>query len=289
MRPDRRSESSCSWWLSGSAAFFVHCAVVFALPDTPAGCPASAQPTAELVWLSATWQDSAVGARDDSTQGTGELEHPSDTRAMQASTPPRSGRSHGTGPRGTTAGAREAKRVSARPAPEATLAARAVRAAPSAPSAISTPQFVASGGLDSGLAAAQGAGAEVVSNAGVGEAEGEGHAEVAGVGGGTGSAFAAGTGGGSARKPCLLAVPNPCRGYFPANAPTDHAKVRVAVHVDATGHARAKQLLVESPEGQGFGRAARACAAALRFAPALDSHGVAVAGEAKLELRFDRS
>ncbi|MET0340992.1 MAG: hypothetical protein ABW252_08315 [Polyangiales bacterium] len=65
--------------------------------------------------------------------------------------------------------------------------------------------------------------------------------------------------------------------------------MRIDVEVDALGHARLSRLLHESPRGQGFDGAARACAAALRFAPAVDAHGVAVAGQAKLELRFDRS
>jgi hypothetical protein len=48
-------------------------------------------------------------------------------------------------------------------------------------------------------------------------------------------------------------------------------------------------VLTELPGGQDFGSAARACAAALRFAPALDGLGIAVPGDARLELSFHRS
>lgn len=89
--------------------------------------------------------------------------------------------------------------------------------------------------------------------------------------------------------PGLLTASSPCRGFFPAEATVRSGAVQIAVHVDATGHATLSRLLTELPLGQGFGPAARACAAALRFAPAVNHEGVAVAGEAKLELRFSRS
>ncbi|HEX5658434.1 MAG TPA: hypothetical protein VFX59_14630 [Polyangiales bacterium] len=114
-----------------------------------------------------------------------------------------------------------------------------------------------------------------------------------GAGAGVGAGFGEGAGqassGAVVTRPALIASRNPCLGFFPAGAQADHGKVQVQVHVDETGHASASAIVVEAPLGQDFGRAARACAAALRFAPARDSHGLAVAGDAKLELHFHRS
>ena len=93
----------------------------------------------------------------------------------------------------------------------------------------------------------------------------------------------------SGRGPGLLAVQNPCGGYFPASATVDHARVRVHVRVDQAGRASVTRVLTELPGGQDFGSAARACAAALRFAPAVDGVGLPVPGDAKLELSFHRS
>jgi Gram-negative bacterial TonB protein C-terminal len=84
-------------------------------------------------------------------------------------------------------------------------------------------------------------------------------------------------------------MPNPCGGYFPASAKADHGRVRVHVRVDQAGRASVTRVLTELPGGQDFGSAARACAAALRFAPATDQLGTPVAGDAKLELSFHRS
>jgi hypothetical protein len=110
-------------------------------------------------------------------------------------------------------------------------------------------------------------------------------AGLAGLGTGSG-----GTGFGvPATRPALLASRNPCIGYFPAGAQVDHGSVQIQVRVDETGHARASEIVVEAPLGQDFGRAARACASALRFAPARDALGAAIAADAKLELHFHRS
>jgi hypothetical protein len=90
------------------------------------------------------------------------------------------------------------------------------------------------------------------------------------------------------RGPALLAHGSPCAGYFPAQAQTAQGEVQIAVEVDPQGRARASAVLVEQPYGQGFGSAARACAARLKFAPAVDAAGSVVAGQAKLKLRFLR-
>ena len=91
------------------------------------------------------------------------------------------------------------------------------------------------------------------------------------------------------RRPALLTVAAPCRGYFPARAAAKQGVVRISVRVDANGHSELSRVLIESPSSQGFGTAALACAAALRFSPAVDGEGAAVPGEAKLELLFERS
>lgn len=96
------------------------------------------------------------------------------------------------------------------------------------------------------------------------------------------------TGGAPLRGPGLIAAGDPCAGYFPAGAAGERGVVRVVVRVDAHGHARAERVLFEAPQEEGFADAARACAARLRFTPAVDARGVAVPGRAKLELRFRR-
>jgi hypothetical protein len=59
--------------------------------------------------------------------------------------------------------------------------------------------------------------------------------------------------------------------------------------IDGVGHVLGSEALQEAPQGQGFGAAAKACAPHLRFAPARDSSGQPVAGEARISLRFRRS
>jgi hypothetical protein len=142
--------------------------------------------------------------------------------------------------------------------------------------------------------AAQEAPSIATAAAAAGLAEGaHGTGALAGVGAGSGLAgFGSGSGSGigvATTRPALLASRNPCIGYFPAGAHVDHGRVQIQVHVDETGHARASEVVVEAPLGNDFGRAARACASALRFAPARDALGAAVAADAKLELHFHRS
>ncbi len=94
--------------------------------------------------------------------------------------------------------------------------------------------------------------------------------------------------GGLVHGPVLRAARGGCTGYFPADARSGHGEVEIDVNVDAGGHARASSVLNEQPFGQGFGSAARGCVRTLEFAPAVDRSGAAVAGHAKLRLRFDR-
>lgn len=112
-----------------------------------------------------------------------------------------------------------------------------------------------------------------------------GSGDAATGGPGTGAPTA---GGAPLRRPGLIAFGDPCAGYFPAGAAGERGVVQVVVRVDAHGHARAERVLLEAPRDEGFAAAARACAARLRFTPALDARGVAVPGQAKLELHFRR-
>jgi TonB family protein len=91
------------------------------------------------------------------------------------------------------------------------------------------------------------------------------------------------------RGPQLLATRDPCAGYFPGTAAANRGDVQLAIDVDAQGHARAREIMLESPRGQGFEKAAKACASQLRFAPALDTQGHPVSGRARIALRFHRS
>ena len=87
----------------------------------------------------------------------------------------------------------------------------------------------------------------------------------------------------------MLATRDPCAGYFPGAAAAKRGQVQLAIDVDAEGHARAREILLESPRGQGFEGAAKACALQLHFAPALDAYGHPVSGRARIALRFEKS
>ncbi len=122
------------------------------------------------------------------------------------------------------------------------------------------------------------------SNSGLGLGTGSGTGAGVGVGSGSGGGHGA-----VVTRPALIASRNPCDGFFPTSAHVDHGSVQIQVRVDEQGHVSVSEIMVEAPLGHDFGRAARACASALRFAPARDALGAAVAGEAKLELTFHRS
>lgn len=144
----------------------------------------------------------------------------------------------------------------------------------------------------SGDGAAQAAEGKPLS-AGLEETAGAGHAGGAGrVPPGTGESPGPGAptvgSGQKSSGPRLLTTMDPCRGFFPVGARTERGRVRVAVAVDAAGHARARQVLLEQPADQGFAAAASACVARLAFVPARDQRGTAVAGLAKLQLEFNR-
>lgn len=78
-----------------------------------------------------------------------------------------------------------------------------------------------------------------------------------------------------------------CSPLFPASASVDHATVLVAVTVAPDGAPRSVAVLRDP--GEGFGAAARACALAQRFQPALDRDGHAVSGTTRpFTVRFTR-
>lgn len=88
--------------------------------------------------------------------------------------------------------------------------------------------------------------------------------------------------------PRLLATANPCAGYFPVGSHASHGQARVYIEVGPDGRPALARTLRASPEGQGFGAAARACARRLRFTPARTRSGEAVTATAQVVLSFDR-
>jgi periplasmic protein TonB len=82
--------------------------------------------------------------------------------------------------------------------------------------------------------------------------------------------------------------PDACRGFFPADAAVDNAKVDLVVIVQANGRVANVSIARESPAGEGFGAAARACLFSKRFAPGVDRAGRAVMASAAVRLHFTR-
>jgi periplasmic protein TonB len=85
-----------------------------------------------------------------------------------------------------------------------------------------------------------------------------------------------------------LEEPDACRGFFPAEAMADSAKVDLVVIVQSSGRVTGATLVRESPEGEGFGPAARACLLSKRFSPGVDRAGREVAASAAVRVHFTR-
>jgi TonB family protein len=85
-----------------------------------------------------------------------------------------------------------------------------------------------------------------------------------------------------------LRVSDPCRGFFPDVARADVATVSVRVVIGKNGKVSEAQVVSESPKGQGFGTAARACMLAQMFVPAQDKAGNAAAVALPVNVRFSR-
>jgi TonB family protein len=79
-----------------------------------------------------------------------------------------------------------------------------------------------------------------------------------------------------------------CRGYYPSEASVDEATAVINVVVKANGDVASAAVVSESPQGQGFGRAARTCLATKRFAAAQDRRGQEVTARATIRVRFSR-
>lgn len=81
---------------------------------------------------------------------------------------------------------------------------------------------------------------------------------------------------------------DPCRGYFPQGATTNRGEVSVIATVRDQGSVVRTEIEHESPPGQGFGPAARACLAKQRFEPALDDDGKPTAARTRVRITFAR-
>lgn len=81
---------------------------------------------------------------------------------------------------------------------------------------------------------------------------------------------------------------DPCRGLFPWDAQVNRGRVTLELSVDRTGRALATAVVAESPERQGFARAARDCVKRLRFEAAVDELGRPVAASSRVRLAFGR-
>jgi hypothetical protein len=89
------------------------------------------------------------------------------------------------------------------------------------------------------------------------------------------------------RKPAL-GDSDPCRGFFPSSAQDDTATTGVFVVLSKAGRVTSARVVAESPAGQGFGAAARACMLTKSFVPALDRSGNAAATSLRVNIRFRR-
>lgn len=79
-----------------------------------------------------------------------------------------------------------------------------------------------------------------------------------------------------------------CAGFYPSEADADSGAVTLTVVVRADGAVSSSAVVSESPAGQGFGKAARACLQRKRFEPSLDRAGTPVAAATTIKLRFVR-
>ena len=89
------------------------------------------------------------------------------------------------------------------------------------------------------------------------------------------------------RKPALE-KDDPCRGFFPSRADRDEGRVTLTVVVQATGAVGSVSVLGETPAGEGFGDAARACLSAQRFVPALNRAGRPTRTATQVRIHFTR-
>jgi protein TonB len=81
---------------------------------------------------------------------------------------------------------------------------------------------------------------------------------------------------------------DPCSGFFPRNAVADVGRVALVVVIDPGGRVTSTAIADESPPGDGFGQAARACLATKILTPALDRDGRPTHATATVRIRFSR-
>jgi periplasmic protein TonB len=93
---------------------------------------------------------------------------------------------------------------------------------------------------------------------------------------------------GNLSRRAALTETNACAGFYPSEAQADSGAVTLSVIVRANGGVTSASVLAETPAGQGFGKAARACLQRKRFEPSLDRSGTAVAAVTVIKLRFVR-
>lgn len=88
------------------------------------------------------------------------------------------------------------------------------------------------------------------------------------------------------RQPVLLG--DGCRGYFPDHARPDQGVVSIVATVRPSGAIAKLDIEAETPPGEGFASAAKACLAKRKFVPALDEHGDPTGARTRINVRFTR-
>jgi protein TonB len=88
------------------------------------------------------------------------------------------------------------------------------------------------------------------------------------------------------RQPTLIGTD--CRGYFPDHARQDQGLVSIVATVLASGAIAKLEIESETPRGEGFANAARACLGRRKFTPALDRQGSPTGARTRINLRFTR-
>lgn len=88
------------------------------------------------------------------------------------------------------------------------------------------------------------------------------------------------------RQPVLLG--DGCRGYFPDHARPDQGVVSIVATVQPSGSIARLEIEAETPPGEGFASAARACLAKRKFVPALDERGEPTGARTRINVRFTR-
>ena len=89
-------------------------------------------------------------------------------------------------------------------------------------------------------------------------------------------------------RPPRLDETDPCSGFFPRHAAADAGRVALVVVIEPGGRVASTSVSEESPPGDGFGEAARACLKTKVFSPALGLDGKPTRATATVRIRFSR-